>query len=114
MFCTAPSEHIHTCYLVNILRWLKISEMGCEPVFLRLYVLKSSYNTSPVVDPGFPLGGGANSSGGGGAPTYDFAKFSQKTAWNWKNFDRGGARVPSAPLRSATAHALQIAGVNGP
>ena len=31
-----------------------------------------------VADPGFPLGGGANPPGG--APTYDFAKFSQKTA----------------------------------
>ena len=30
-----------------------------------------------VVDPGFPQGEGANSPGGG-APTYDFAKFSQK------------------------------------
>ena len=29
-----------------------------------------------MADPGFPRGGGANS--GGGAPTYDFAKFSQK------------------------------------
>ena len=31
-----------------------------------------------MADPGFPRGGGANSPGGGGAPTYDFAKFSQK------------------------------------
>ena len=31
-----------------------------------------------MADPGFPQGGGANSPGGGGAPTYDFAKFSQK------------------------------------
>ena len=30
---------------------------------------------SPVADPGFPRGGGANSRG---APTYDFAKFSEK------------------------------------
>ena len=29
-----------------------------------------------MADPGFPRGGGANSPGG--APTYDFAKFSQK------------------------------------
>ena len=33
----------------------------------------------PVADPGFPQGGGTNSAGGGLlAPTYDFAKFSQK------------------------------------
>ena len=31
---------------------------------------------SAVTDPGFPRGGGANSPGG--APTYDFAKISQK------------------------------------
>ena len=34
-----------------------------------------------VADPGFPQGGGANPSGGGGtggAPAYDFAKISQK------------------------------------
>ena len=31
----------------------------------------------PVADPGFPRGGCANSPGGGG-PTYEFAKFSQK------------------------------------
>ena len=29
-----------------------------------------------IADPGFPRGGGANSPGG--APTYDFAKISQK------------------------------------
>ena len=44
-----------------------------------------------VADPGFPRGGGANSPGG--APTYDFAKFSQKLheierIWT----PRGGAR----------------------
>ena len=41
----------------------------------------------------------------GGAPTYDFAKFSQKTAWNWKNLDPWGG-VSHAPLRSATALSL--------
>ena len=41
------------------------------------YIL--TINPSTVVDPGFPRGGGANSSRGGGAPTYDFAKFSQKS-----------------------------------
>ena len=33
---------------------------------------------NPVANPGFPRGGAANSPGGGGAPTYDFAKISQK------------------------------------
>ena len=33
--------------------------------------------TYPGADPGFPIGGGANPRGGG-APTYDFAKISQK------------------------------------
>ena len=36
-------------------------------------------NTVYYQDPGFPRGGGANSPGEK-APTYDFAKFSQKTA----------------------------------
>ena len=45
-----------------------------------------------VADPGIPRGGGANSPGG--APTYDFAKFSQKL--------HEIERVPCAPLRSAT------------
>ena len=39
----------------------------------------------------FPEVVGANSpcGGGVGAPKYDFAKFSQKTAWIWKNLDPG-------------------------
>ena len=55
----------------------------------------------PVADPGFPRGGGANSPGG--APTYDFAKFSQKLheierIWA----PRGGRASLAPPLRSAT------------
>ena len=55
-----------------------------------------------MADPGFPRGGGANSPGG--APTYDFAKFSKKTAWNWKNLDpQGWGRASKILLcRSAT------------
>ena len=54
--------------------------------FLRFWIESRS-----VADPGFPRGGGANSPGG--APTYDFAKFSQKLheierIWT----PRGGAR----------------------
>ena len=50
-----------------------------------------------VADPGFPRGGGANSSGG--APTYNFAKFSQKLHEIERIWARGGgARVPRAPL----------------
>ena len=59
-----------------------------------------------VADPGFPRGGGANSpGGGGGAPTYDFAKISQKLheierIWT----PRGGGRASKILLcRSATA-----------
>ena len=48
--------------------------------------------TKTVADPGFPWGGGANSPGGGGAPTYDFAKFS-KNCMKLKDFGPpGGAR----------------------
>ena len=39
------------------------------------YLAIQSWHQS-VADPGFPRGGGANPPGG--APTYDFAKFSQK------------------------------------
>ena len=49
-----------------------------------------------VADPGFPRGGSANSQGGG-APTCDFAKFSQKTAWNWKNLARAFLAPPLDP-----------------
>ena len=56
-----------------------------------------------MADPGFPRGGGANSPGG--APTYDFAKFSQKLheierIWA----PRGGRASPAPPLRSATGY----------
>ena len=51
-----------------------------------------------VAHQGLPRGGGANppgvgGGGIGGAPTYDFAKFSQKTTWIWKNLDWGEGRV---------------------
>ena len=39
--------------------------------------LVQAFEEWPVTDPGFPRGGGANPPGGG-APLYDFAKFSQK------------------------------------
>ena len=42
----------------------------------RVMVLSIGTDTVAVADPGFPRGGGANSPGG--APTYDFAKISQK------------------------------------
>ena len=32
-----------------------------------------------------------------GAPTYDFSKFSQKTAWNWNNLDPHWGAHPSRP-----------------
>ena len=42
-----------------------------------------------VADPGFPRGKGANSSGGG-EPTYDFDKFSQKLHEIERIWTRGG------------------------
>ena len=50
-----------------------------------------------VADPGFPQGGGANSPGGGEAPTYDFAKFSQKLHEIERIWTRGGPPL-DAPL----------------
>ena len=49
-----------------------------------------------VADPGFPRGGGANSPGG--APTYDFAKFSQKVHEIERIRTPGGARPSHPPL----------------
>ena len=53
-----------------------------------------------VADPGFPRGGGTNSprGGGGGAPTYHFAKFSQKLHEIERIWARGGARPSRPPL----------------
>ena len=51
---------------------------------------------NPVADPGFPRGGGANSPGGGGAPTHDFAKNSPKLHEIERIWTPGG-RVPCAP-----------------
>ena len=45
-----------------------------------------------VADPGLPRGGGANSPGG--APTYDFAKFSQKLHEIERIWTRGGGARP--------------------
>ena len=57
-----------------------------------------------VADPGFPRGGGANSPGG--APTYDFAIFSQKLheiERMWAPVCGGGGGTSLAPpLRSVT------------
>ena len=55
-----------------------------------------------VADPGFPKGGGTNSRGGG-APTYDVAKFSQKLH-EIKRIWTPGVCIPHAHLRSATAY----------
>ena len=53
-----------------------------------------------VADPGFPRGGGTNSPVG--APTYDFAKFSQKLHEIERIWAPRGGTCPSCPLRSAT------------
>ena len=49
----------------------------------------------PVADPGFPRGGGINPVG---APTYDFAQFSQKLHEIKRSRTPGGA--PHPPLDS--------------
>ena len=56
-----------------------------------VYVSKFSQNfhTKAVADPGFPRGGGADSRG---APTYNFAKCSQKLHEIERIWTRGGAR----------------------
>ena len=57
-------------------------------------------DTTPGVDPGFPIGGGANPPGG--APTYNFAKFC-KNCMKLRNFWAVGGHTPGAPPKSATA-----------
>ena len=56
--------------------------------------------TSSMADPGFPRGGGANPRGGG-APTYDFAKFSQKLH-ELKESGPGGGGGLARPLHTFT------------
>ena len=51
-------------------------------------------------DPGFPVAGGADPTGVGGAPTYDFAKFSTDLHEIEKILGRRG-RAPLPPPRSA-------------
>ena len=58
--------------------------------------LSFMYFNWSVADPGFPRGGGANSPGG--APTYDFAKFSQKLHEIERIWAPGGARPSRPPL----------------
>ena len=45
-----------------------------------------------MADPGFPRGEGANSPGGGGGATYDFAKISQKLHEIERIWTPGGTR----------------------
>ena len=61
---------------------------------------------SAVADPGFPRGGDANSPGE--APTYEFAKFSQKLHEIERIWTPGGhaSFTPLLPLRSATAQSI--------
>ena len=56
----------------------------------------AQYRQKAVADPGFSQGGGANPQGG--APGYDFIKFSRKLHEIEKNLvTRGGARAGGAP-----------------
>ena len=52
----------------------------------------------PAADPGFPQGGGRQLPGGG-APTYDFAKFSRKLHEIERIWVPGGGARPLRPLR---------------
>ena len=68
--------------------------------------------TETVADPGFPRGGGANPQGG--APRYDFIKFSQKLHEIKENSaPRGGRASPVPPLRSATERDREIERLEG-
>ena len=76
--------------------FIEIKLFEIPNVTLYFKVLSQICQYITVADPGFPRGGGANFPGG--APTYDFAKFSQKLheierIWA----PRGGARGTRAP-----------------
>ena len=61
---------------------------------MRILNYLESFISIAGADPGFPVGGGANPRGGG-APTYDFAKFCEKLHEIEKILGRwgvGGAR----------------------
>ena len=65
----------------------------------------------PVADLGFPRGGVRQPRGGGGANLL-FDQYFPKTAWKWRHFGpEVGARVPCAPLRSATDFHAKLAWV---
>ena len=64
-----------------------LTDRGKVPAILRLQLTGA--------DPGFPVGGGADPRGG--APTYDFVKFSKKLHEIEKNLGRRGGRAPGAP-----------------
>ena len=70
-----------------------------SPIWLRW--LQSS-RTNSAADPGFPRGGGANSPWGGGRQHTILSNF-PKNCMKLNEFGPGGACVPRAPLRSATA-----------
>ena len=55
--------------------------------------------TIPEADPGFPVDGGANrpGRGGGGAPTNEFAKFSEKLHEFYKISGCSRRGAPGAP-----------------
>ena len=73
---------------------LRVVQMG----IYRRFKIKLMQWLIPVADPGFPRRGGANSPGGGlgVAPTYDFAKISQKLHEIEIIWTPGG-RIPHAP-----------------
>ena len=73
-FCEIFTSKFHSVYM-DCRRLRKLSKIG----------------RAPVADLGFPRGGGANSRGGG-APTYDFAKFSQKLHEFERIWTPGGTR----------------------
>ena len=54
---------------------------------------------TPVADPGFSRGGGANSK-----RSYYLAILFPKTAWNWKNFDPQGVGACLSPPLDPPMH----------
>ena len=71
-----------------------------------LYIwIWDNYLNLTRADPGFPVGGGANSPGG---DNIWFCQILLKTAWNWKDFGPKGGSHWGRPRKSATADAFGI------
>ena len=85
-----------------------MSQRNAESKACKQCIAVADLHKEPAADPGFPQGG-ANSPGG--APTYNFAKFSRKLheiERIWVPGGEGGGTRPLRPLNPPSAHLFVI------